>query len=770
MNNTTVTKDIFSFKKLWQRFGDLPLPQTEDSLMFRCFVLVLVILGIISVDLAAGSYMSIWAVPLSMVGAFWSWRRRHQRNILTKFLLAMGMILALFIFLGKLFYNLNDTRFVLAELLVQVQILHSFDTPRRKDLGYSMVIGLILLGVAGTVSQSLTFAPLLLIFLIVAIPTLTLDYHSRLKINPEQSVSSSSLSKPPKSFGKRLLFELGFQPRQFVYLILGIVCLGLMIFAVMPRFSGYQLRSFPVDAPAEFQDRDFSEENSTIIRPGYLEEGEGDGTGQSNNQESPSKGPGKMDSENYYGFGNSINQNLRGTMEPKLVMRVRSQAPGFWRMLAFDYYNGQGWEISREQKTTTIPRHHWSYRFSLPIRSDVGETKDIVQTYSIVSDLPNIIPVLSYPRYVFFPTRNIAMDSEDSLRSPFYLMKGLTYTIISEVPYRDRTALGNSPEKYAPEITKYYLQIPPEIKSKVKATTLSILSKSEKPLNSAYEKALFLAQTLKQNYTIQTDLPSFEDDEDLVEAFLYRYKGGYRDHFSTVLTVMLRSIDIPARLTVGFAPGQFNPFTGYYLVYNTDAYALTEVYFSRGGWFTFDPIPKQELIPPSFEQNQGLGILGYIWRWVAGWLPSPIVAFFQNLFELIFTNLSKFVLWFWRLFSGSFIGFLLGTFSLVVLSFLVWVGFSQWQNLTKRRRFDKLPPMERLYQRMLLMLKERGYPKHPAQTPWEYVTSAYQHQQKWRAEVIEEITQAYVSWRYGEKTPDLDYLSKQFKFLKIKKG
>jgi hypothetical protein len=32
-------------------------------------------------------------------------------------------------------------------------------------------------------------------------------------------------------------------------------------------------------------------------------------------------------------------------MTPQTVMRVRSQAPGFWRAMAFDRYTGQGWQI-----------------------------------------------------------------------------------------------------------------------------------------------------------------------------------------------------------------------------------------------------------------------------------------------------------------------------------------------------------------------------------------------------------------------------------------
>jgi hypothetical protein len=42
----------------------------------------------------------------------------------------------------------NDTRIAIATLLIHLQILHSFGLPRRKDLGDSAVIGLILLALS----------------------------------------------------------------------------------------------------------------------------------------------------------------------------------------------------------------------------------------------------------------------------------------------------------------------------------------------------------------------------------------------------------------------------------------------------------------------------------------------------------------------------------------------------------------------------------------------------------------------------------------------
>jgi transglutaminase-like putative cysteine protease len=546
------------FSQLWQRLEAMPPPQTENSILLRVLVQSLVIVGIVATDIAAETQNSLWAVPLSIVGATWSWYRRRDRNIAVKFLLAIGMLLAMGAFFGNLFGQLNDTRLVLAELLIQLQVLHSFDLPRRKDLGYSMVIGLILLGVAGTLSQTLAFAPLLLVFLAIALPVLVLDYQSRLGISKKPKRQNSSRLIPgssPLSLRRLSLF------------LLVIIGLGLTIFALMPRFPGYQLQTFPVSAPAKFTDQNFNPSNRGIINPGYVREGN-QGSGSGGGGQDRTTGPGQLDDTFYYGFGSKINQNLRGELKPKVVMRVRSQAPGFWRVLAFDRYTGQGWEISRDDKVDRVNRPEWSYRFFLSIPFTARQTKEVIQTFTAVSELPNLIPALAYPQQLYFPSREIEVDPEGGLRAPSSLTDGLTYTVISEVPYRDRSVLQQATDDYPKSIQKHYLDVPPKIAEKVRQRTEQLLATSEKPFTSSYEKALFLAQALKQRYSIPEDpfnFPSLEGNEDLVEAFLFKHKGGYPDHFSTVLTVMLRSIGIPARLVVGFDTGEFNPFTGYYV-------------------------------------------------------------------------------------------------------------------------------------------------------------------------------------------------------------
>ncbi|MGC1197576.1 MAG: DUF3488 and DUF4129 domain-containing transglutaminase family protein [Geitlerinemataceae cyanobacterium] len=742
--------------RLRQRLQSLPPTVAEDSIALRVLVQGLVLVGIVATDVAAETQLSWWAIPLSIVGATWSGYRRHDRNILVKFVLAVAMLLALGNFLGELLGSLNDTRLVLAKLLIQIQVLHTFDLPRRKDLGYSMVIGLILLGVAGTVSQTLVFGPFLLLFLALALPALVLDYRSRLGIVEGKST--------PKTQKNSLL------PWKSIAILLPVVAaLGMILFVLMPRVPGYQLRSLPVSANIDFQG---SFEGRNIVSPlGNDGEEQGDGTGIGGD----GTGPGELDDRFYYGFSNQMNQNLRGEMTPQLVMRVRSQAKGFWRVIAFDRYTGQGWKISRLENTSKFNRSTWTYRFMLPPFWSRGGTKEVIQTYSIVSDLPSLIPALDRPQELYFPTKEVATDPEGTLRSPVKLADGLTYSVISKVPYRSQTALESALTDYPELIRQYYLQVPPGIQNKVRQRTQEIFDRATNPPTNPYTKALYLAQYLKQNYQVPNnplDLAFLADGEDLVENFLFRCDrratpetctpGGYADHFSTVLTVMLRSVGIPARLVAGYAPGEFNPFTGFYEVKNTDAHAMTEVYFPQYGWFAFDPIPGHEIVPPSVEESETFSVLRQFWQWVAGWIPARVTAWLENVFGAVFRAMGSL----FKLFFQGWGGLLSGSIATVCFGFLGWLSWRAWRLWRRRRWLGKLHPMERLYQQLLTWSADRGLEKNPAQTPLEYARTARDRYPETVADSISAIVNSYANWRYGGRAPHLDSLRQRFQELK----
>lgn len=752
---------LLDFSATLQRLRAAPTYATEESIALRIVVQLLVIVGIVATDVAAGTRISVWAVPLSIVGSLWSWWRRKQRNVAVKFVLAIAMLGALFVFLGNLLENINDTRLILAELLIQVQVLHSFDLPRRRDLGYSMVIGLILLAVAGTLSETLAFAPFLAVFLAIALPSLVLDYRSRLGLlagATRPARSSASSSRRPA------------QPQWLTIagLFAVIVVLGLGLFALMPRFPGYQLQTFPVNAPGDFDTFRFEGNNPSIMSPGDRagengESGSPDGTGTA----------GSAEEFVFYGFSQEIDQIGGGNpddlpSEPKLLMRVRSQAPGFWRVLGFDRYTGRGWEISRDAQTLPLSRPAWSFRFDLGLLYPPTQYREIIQTYVITAPMTNLIPTLNHPRALYFPTPEIAIDPEGNLRAPAALTEELTYTAISRVPERDRTQLGQLGQDYPEPIRKYYLALPEGLAEQVRPFAEELLKAAGDRPQNPYEITLLLAQELKQRYQIQEN-PVFLPGEDLTLAFL-RQGGGYPDHFPTVLTVMLRSLGIPARMAAGFGPGQFNPFTGFYLVRTSDAFFVNEVFFPGHGWYAFDPIPGHELIPPSYVDNETFGVVRQLWNWVAGWLPSPLRGWFAFAWQMTLGGLIQGAIALWRWMSSGLLGFLTGLMGLTAVGFLLWLGWLPLMRWWRSRQLQRLPPMERLYLQMLDRLRDRGHPKSPAQTPWEYVASCEQVYPDAIATVVRQITAAYLDWRYGGTEPEVAPLAAQLQTLRTPWG
>ncbi|MBT9311315.1 DUF3488 and transglutaminase-like domain-containing protein [Leptothoe kymatousa] len=737
-----------------QRLSALPPSVPEDSIALRGLVQCLVTIGICSLIVAASgvtdtSTWNLLAVPLSIAGAYWSWRSRRRRNIAAKFLIALGMLVALAFFLGRMLRVPGDTRIVLAELLIHLQVLHSFDLPRRKDLGYSMMIGLILVAVAATISQTLLFGPFLLVFFLVALPVLVLDYRSRLGLLDWRRLS------------------VGMPLRQLGGIMAIVLALGLMFFVAMPRVPGYQLQTFPVSGSIDVTGEASSRQ---IFNPGYVSRGNdssADNDGDSSNSGgSPETGPGRINPDFYYGFNRKINQNLKGDLEPKVIMRVRSQRAGFWRVMGFDQYTGQGWESSRSAELVDLGRSPLSYRF-LPITPQpIGPAEEVVQTYTMVQDFQNLVPVLYSPESVYFPADDLAMDPEGALRPSGLLPEGLTYTVVSRVPRRDPERLKQGSSDYGDGIRKYYLQVPGEIRDRIRTETERWLATSEDPLATPYDKATFLAQVLRENYTVQTDLPYFEEGDDLVSAFLFDYRGGSRDQFATVLTIMLRSIDIPARLATGFGPGQFNPFTGFYIVRNTDAYAQTEVYFPGQGWFYFNPIPNSLLFSPEDNSANPFSVLRQLWRILVGALPAPVVQLMQKGFQLLVMAIAMGLRLISRFSGQGWLSVLWAAVGLTGVGFCGWLSWQGWRQWRRWLSLNQLAPVERIYQQMLGVLARQGFGKRPSQTPLEYAASLQRRSDFRQGPLVRQMVDGYVGWRYGEKAVDVDGLRAGLQALK----
>jgi protein-glutamine gamma-glutamyltransferase len=674
--------------KAWQQkveqqiLARFPRTAPEESIPLRALVQALVIVGMIATDVASGSWTSLWAAPVSIGGALFSYYRRQERNIPVKFLLAIAMLVALGLFFSNLLGSLNDTRLALALLLIHLQVIHSFDLPRRKDLGYSMAIGLVLLAVAATLSETLSFAPWLVLFIALTIPMLWLDYRSRLQLSPGLPGFTASTKTGTTPW---LLWGVSF---------LGVMTLGGIIFVLLPRFPGYQLRTFPVSQTIPLP-KDFRP--TRVNNPGYPSKAaqkEGNGSERSKKGET-------FNSDYYSGFNDRINLNLRGILIPKMVMRVRTQGASFLRMTTFDQYTRLGWQTS-DVKAVKVFRQEPFSVFYPPVNLVSGATgsvptQRIVQTYSITADLPNFIPTVPWVKELYFPTEQVGIDQLGILHAPINLSEGLTYTAISEVPIRDETRLRKISRSSAipPAIRKAYLSLPNGLNPAIHQQALAVTSK----FSDTYSKSLALAQYLKQNYRLGT--PGVFQGE-VTESFLLKEKKGYPEHFATAYAVMLRSLGIPSRLVTGFMPGTFNAFTGYYEVWNTDATAIVEIYFPRYGWVAFDPVPGRPLIPPTPDKAQTFGVAEQTWNALVKLLPSPITQAFASTAGSVGGLLNGIFVW------ASFLVQRLGWLGGLILGggasalvFAGWGGVLGFKNWRYRHRLAKLAPAERVYQRIM---------------------------------------------------------------------
>jgi transglutaminase-like putative cysteine protease len=92
-------------------------------------------------------------------------------------------------------------------------------------------------------------------------------------------------------------------------------------------------------------------------------------------------------------------------------------------------------------------------------------------------------------------------------------------------------------------------------------------------------------------FTYSTDVRGICGRESIVDC-LIQHKVGYCQHYATGMTMLLRTLGIPARFVEGYLPGrEVGDSAGTRQVDASAAHAWVEVYFPNYGWVKFDPTP-----------------------------------------------------------------------------------------------------------------------------------------------------------------------------------
>ncbi|MFD5861638.1 transglutaminase TgpA family protein [Streptomyces chartreusis] len=169
--------------------------------------------------------------------------------------------------------------------------------------------------------------------------------------------------------------------------------------------------------------------------------------------------------------------------------------------------------------------------------------------------------------------------------------RGATYTVRSLDVQPTADQLAGAPEPPA-ALKREFTRLPDSLPGVVGRTAREVTDGA----TSHYEQAVKLQEyfSITGGFQYDTDVKVGSGPE-AIARFL-RDKEGFCVHFSFAMAAMARSLDIPARVAVGFAPGTPQG-DGSVSVGLRDAHAWPELYFEGVGWTRFEPTPTRGSVP-----------------------------------------------------------------------------------------------------------------------------------------------------------------------------
>jgi transglutaminase-like putative cysteine protease len=302
-----------------------------------------------------------------------------------------------------------------------------------------------------------------------------------------------------------------------------------------------------------------------------------------------------------------------------VVLRVRADRPLYWRGTTYDEWDGRRWSRGDEPQWVS-----WSgaevdldaLRASVAPAGDATAAPadpvlaDPVPADPVPAGRPRLEPALPEPvvvrqefeaeqagfdvvigawRMISLATtaRQAVIGADGSVILPAPLEPGATWTVESVlVPVGEEELRQADPASLPPSsaaIQRYAVE--DAVTAPVAELARSITASSP----TTYDKVRAIEAWMDANVTYTRDLLELPIGSDAVHHLLFESRRGFCEQIGSALVVMLRSLGIPARLAVGYVPGEYDGDSGQWLSRGTDAHAWAEVYFPAIGWQGFDP-------------------------------------------------------------------------------------------------------------------------------------------------------------------------------------
>jgi transglutaminase-like putative cysteine protease len=415
------------------------------------------------------------------------------------------------------------------------------------------------------------------------------------------------------------------------------------------------------------------------------------------------------------------------TLAPALLPDVR------WRGIVFDRFDGRTWAVGQSERTSV---KRWrDGHFSLAAQRGRGPLfKQDIYLDPIGTDI-----IFAAPRVlrVVLPRGVVLVDDMGSLSVPNATDR-LHYQVESELDLSPTPAIeGRGAGAGMSEAARArYLQLPP-LSPRIAALARQATVGSRNP----YEAATKLAHFLSTRYRYALAKP--ETSREPLEEFLFHRGSGNCEYFAAAMAVMLRTLDVPARVVGGFQRGEWNPYGRYFMVRLSDAHAWVEAYFDGPGWVTFDPSPRSSALPgqPSALALYLDAVRMRWYRYVVNWslqdqrlLASTVQRQARDARLAVRWPIE------WRSKLWLLIPVAVG--AVLVLGWVIW----RFGRIDEIRQTGVRPP--RFYERALRALARRGVSPEPAETARQFWDRARLTTPAC-AEPLARITTTYERVRFG---------------------
>lgn len=208
------------------------------------------------------------------------------------------------------------------------------------------------------------------------------------------------------------------------------------------------------------------------------------------------------------------------------------------------------------------------------------------------------LPVSTFPRTVEIDGPWRYDVDRDEVVGQDRTRPGTAYTMVVQVPDLTPDVLRAAGDE-VPDGLADYLTVPDtEHADDLRALAAEVTQGA----GTAYDRALALQSYFRDSSRFRYDT-SVEagSSDDAVWDFL-ESRRGYCVQYATSMTVLARTLGIPARLGVGFLPGRLGSDRTYRIT-GADAHAWPELYFPGSGWVRFEPTPAVQTGPPPAWSN-----------------------------------------------------------------------------------------------------------------------------------------------------------------------